>query len=139
MEYSEGGHRESDNTYPPRIFEDGSGNVEAAIIQNTERFFALVKQKTSINYLAERAAEEGGGWSEEVDMIPLEKPGKKPMRMVTQLRYYDEITVASVVQDFLPSGSIAVSFNWHIPSAEQYSAAFGEVEQLDTIITQQTF
>lgn len=136
MEQSKMGGRELDEAYRSVTFEPGSGNIEAAIIQRTELFFARMKREASINYLAEQAAEENGGWSEVVDIIPLGQPGRKPMRLITELRYYDETTIASVIQDHQEDGTIAVSFQRHILTPEQYAVMYDEINAVDTKITQ---
>lgn len=133
------GGRELDTTYLPVVFEKDSGNVEAAIAQRTELFFTSVKKTSGLNHLAQHATEEANEWHEDIDIIPLEERGKKPVRLVHALRYYDVITVASVIQDHLVDGSVAVSFTRHIPSNIAHRAAYGEVEMIDGIITREAF
>lgn len=132
-----------DDIYKPMIFEKESGNVEAAIAQRTQSFFARMKKEASINHLAQTAADaaedEGDGWTQTIDIIPLGDAGKKPMRIVTELRYYKDTVIAAVIQDFRPDGSIAVAFSQHVLSADQHNAAYGELEQLDDIINRHIF
>ncbi len=128
-----------DEVYGPVVFEEGSGNIEATILQRTERFFSRIKREVSINHLANVSAEAAGGWTEEIDIVALGQPGQKPMRLITELRYYEDTVVASVVQDHRDDGSIAVSFNHHVPSNAQRKAMFQGIEPVDTIITQDSF
>lgn len=139
MEYTQKGGRQLDEVYMPVVFECESGNAEEAIMQRTELFFARMKREASINYLAEKAAEENDGWKEVIDIIPLGQLGQKPMRLVTELRYYGKVTVASVIQDFQEDGSIAVSFQRHIPTPKELTVMYGEISVLDTIITRDSF
>lgn len=135
----ETGGRELDEEFNPVVFESESDNSIAVIEQLTEDFFEKTKQSIGLSELAVRAAEEAGEWRETITIVPLNQPGKKPVRLVRELWYYEELAVASVVQDFRRNGTIAVSFSRHKLSPEQRDRAFRVVEQLEGIITREAF
>jgi len=133
--YETHGGRTLDAEFYPVIFEAESGNIEAAILQRTERFFARVKQTIGINDLAQEAAE----WPENIDIVPLGNPGEKPMRMIHELWYYDVQAVAAVVQDFREDGSIAVAFSRHSLDNKDMHDVYRELARADSLIAQDSF
>ena len=126
--------RTIESDYYPILFEASSGNVEAAIVQRTERFFDYAKKTIGLSALAQEAAEQRGGWSIDIQVTPLGEFGNKPMRMTEELIYYDTLVVAAVIRDYRANGDIAVSFSRHGFSEEQRAAVFGEIDTLEDII-----